>query len=118
MTPTKAMLVPAKQSLQVQRLIEEERIKEERMQEVLILLQHLFEREKATLKMIINCLYDVALINAKQKVRSRPLKGLLRFFARGAKPLLRPAGLLWVQRACPKLITDWLYSQVSFEKES
>lgn len=117
---TSVMLTPAKKPVKVQRLIDEERIREERMeqermQDVLLLLGHLAEREEATVKIILDCLYDVGSANLiNQKFRYRPLNRLMKSIAGMSKPVFRVFALRWFKRNCPKLITDWLHSKVTF----
>jgi hypothetical protein len=43
--------------------IEEEQREQEKLREMLILLQQLFQREEATAKGIIECLYDIGTVN-------------------------------------------------------
>jgi len=115
-TPTKAVLVPAKEAPKVQKLLEEERLKEKRMQDVLLLLQNLVEREKATIMLIIDCLYDVATINlANQKVPQRRLNGFTKWFAMKIKSVAKAGAWWWFKGNVPQLVADWLRSKVSFE---
>lgn len=96
----------------------EERMEADRMRDVLLLLESLFDREEITAKIILDCLYDVGsmhLIN--QKAPCRRLRGVMKFIARMAKPAFRFFALRWFKQTCPKLIADWLHSQVSFQKQ-
>jgi hypothetical protein len=36
--------------------------------------------------------------------------------ARNSKPLFRAIAIVWFKKNCPKLITTWLHSQVTFDK--
>ena len=47
--------------------LDEERMKQQRMRDVMLLLESLFEREETTVKMIIDCLYDVGSVNLINK---------------------------------------------------
>ncbi|MGG6297934.1 hypothetical protein ACQ4M4_26365 [Leptolyngbya sp. AN02str] len=97
---------------------EEIREQRERMQDVMLMLDNMFRREEITLKLIIDNLYDVGVANIiHQKLKSRPLKRLSRGAAQLSKPLARRFAARWVQKNCPKLIADWLYSKVKFEAE-
>lgn len=111
------MLVPAEKSvkLQLEQRLEEERIKEERIHDVLLLLDNLVEREEPTVKMILDRLYDVGSINLiNKKVGFRPMNRLLKAIARLSKPAFRAVAWRWFKRNCPQLITEWLRTKVSF----
>ncbi|MEM9908583.1 MAG: hypothetical protein AAF921_26595 [Cyanobacteria bacterium P01_D01_bin.44] len=96
-------------------LIREKQIEEERMQDVQLLLENLFQREEATLKIIVNCLYDVGSTNLiNQRFRCRPLNRLMKWIARFTKPGFHFFALRWSKKNAPKMIADWLHSQVSF----
>ena len=90
-------------------------IEAERIQEVLILLKSLIAREEATIKLIIDCLYDIGHVNLiNKKVRFRPFNAIAKFAARKSKPLAKRYAWRWFMRNCPQLITRWLYSKVQF----
>lgn len=94
---------------------EESHVELERMQNVLLLLDNLAQREEATVKSILDCLYDVGsarLIN--QKVNVKVLRGPLKGIARFSKPVFRIFALRWFKRNFPRLTTHWLYKQVRF----
>lgn len=100
---------------------EEKNQQEDRLHEILILLQQLFQREEATAKRIIECLYDIGTVNFINKnIRLFPFNSLLKYIIRFPKPVAKILGLkLYLQPKCPKLITDWLYTLVEFkEKDS
>lgn len=93
----------------------EQQIEEERMRDVEVLLESLFLREEVTLRLIIDCLYDVGAVNlVNRRVRSRPLNRLMKMIARWSKPICRPLVLRWSKKNCPRMITTWLHSQVRF----
>lgn len=103
-------------SVKIQTISQEERAKQERMRDVLLLLQQLVEREEITLKLIIDCLYDVGSINiVNQKFANRPLNRLMRAIAAMSKPVLRILALRWVKKNLPTLLTNWLENKVSFK---
>lgn len=109
------MLARTDKSTQVQKLLEEKRIEEERMHEVSLLLQNLIEREERSIKMVISCLYDVGTVNIiNNKFRARPLNRTLKSISRMSKPAAKVAGYWWFKRNCPQLITDWLLTKVTF----
>lgn len=111
------MLVPAEKSvkLQLEKRLEEERIKEERMHDVLLLLDNLVQREEATVKIILDCLYEVGSINIiNQKVGFRPMNRFLKAIARLTKPAFRAVAWRWFKGNCPQLITEWLRTKVTF----
>jgi hypothetical protein len=94
---------------------EDDHLKQQRMTEVLLLLDGLVEREEATVKMILDCLYDVGSINLINKKFPRPpLNRLLRAIARFTKPVFKIYALYWFKKNCPRLITNWLGSKVKF----
>jgi hypothetical protein len=94
---------------------EEELLKQQRMQEVLLLLDSLFQREEITLKIIIDCLYDVGSINLiNKKFHRRHLNFVMKAIARFSKPVFKIYALYWVKKNTPKLITNWLASKVKF----
>jgi hypothetical protein len=39
----------------------------------------------------------------------------MKLIARMSKPVFRTLALNWFKKNCPKLITDWLHTKVSFE---
>jgi hypothetical protein len=94
-------------------------LEEERMKNILLLLEHLFEREDTTVKLVLEYLYEVGSIRIIDKnIHIGFLNRSLKSVARMSKPVFKIAGLYWFQRNCPKLITDWLYSLVMFEEET
>lgn len=92
---------------------------EQKLQEILLLLDQLFKREEATAKSIIGCLYDIATINLINKYC--PLWGInptLKYLRRFPRPVAKNLGLkLYLQPNCPQLITDWLYTLVEFPEQ-
>lgn len=87
----------------------------ERMQDVFLLLDNLAKREEATVKAVLDCLYEVGstrLIN--QRVNVKALRAPLKSIARLSKPVFRLFALRWFKRNCPRLVTEWLFNQVRF----
>ena len=91
----------------------------DRMRDVLLMLEGLVNREETTAKIILDCLYDVGSVHLiNQKTPCRHLTGMMKLIARLSKPAFRFFALRWFKRTCPRLITDWLHSQVMFQKLS
>lgn len=96
-------------------VIREQRLEDERMHDVELLLESLFRREEVTLRLIADCLYDVGSTNLlNQRVQSRPLNRFMKVIARRSKPIFRFFMLRWTRKNCPQLIATWLHSQVKF----
>ncbi|MFM2061187.1 MAG: hypothetical protein RLZZ507_857 [Cyanobacteriota bacterium] len=90
---------------------------EQLMQDVLLLLENMIYREEATVKLILNCLYDAGATNLiNQKFQSGTLKKTLKSIAKMSKPAFRMIAWQWFKKNCPKLITDWLRSQIEFKR--
>ena len=91
----------------------------DRMRDVLLMLEGLVNREEPTAKIILDCLYDVGSVHLiNQKTPCRHLTGMMKLIARLSKPAFRFFALRWFKRTCPKLIAEWLHSQVMFQKLS
>lgn len=96
-------------------VVREQQIEDDRMRDVELLLESLFLREEVTLRLIVDCLYDVGSMNlVNKRVRSRPLNQIMKLIARHSKPVFRPFMLRWSRKNCPRMIADWLHSQVRF----
>lgn len=109
------MLTYPNESIEVQAISEEEREKKERMRDVFLLVQQLVEREEVTLKLIIDCLYDVGSINlVNKKFHKQPLNRFMKAIATMSKPVVRVVAMQWVKKNLPKLLTNWLERKVSF----
>lgn len=114
-TKTVKAIKPTKQQIIETEVLKEELVKQAKMDDVLLLLQSMVDREEETVKKILDCLYEVGHINLiNKKFRTRPLNRLMKAIARMSKPLFRFAGFYWFKRNCPQLITDWLATKVSF----
>lgn len=88
------------------------------MDEMLLTLDHLFEREEATAKIVLAALYDMGAENIYyRQLRSRILRGAFRPVTKISKPVFLFFGLRWFKANCPFLIADWLRSLVEFEKQ-
>jgi len=103
---------PSKKAVDLPKFYEEER-----MRDVLLLVEHLAEQEIVTIKFIASCLYDVGSVNIiDQKFSARFLNAPMRAIARRSKGAFIALALRWFKRNVPLLITNWLYDQVSFNK--
>lgn len=95
-----------------------EAVENKSMDEMLLTLEHLFEREEATAKIVLAALYDMGVENIYyRQLRSRILRGVFRPVTKVSKPVFLFFGLRWFKANCPFLIADWLRSLVEFEKE-
>ena len=95
--------------------IRERQIEDDRMRDVELLLESLFLREEVTLRLVLDCLYDVGSMNlVNRRVQSRPLNRIMKEIARLSKPAFRPFMLRWSRKNCPHLIAEYLHSQVRF----
>lgn len=112
--PERIVKLSRKERLEIERL-QEQRLREQRMRDVVLILENLFTREEATVKLILECLYDVGSANLiNKKVRFRPLNRLVKAIASMTKPVFRIVGFRWFKNNCPQLIADWLESKVTF----
>ncbi|OSO93014.1 hypothetical protein B7O87_06025 [Cylindrospermopsis raciborskii CENA303] len=106
-------------SNQFGKLSTEAQLEKKLMQDVLILLSSMFEREESTVKLILNCLYDVGATNLiNQKFRYGTLNKTLKWISKRSKPAFRLVAWQWFRKNCPQLITDWLYGQIEFKPVS
>jgi hypothetical protein len=111
----KIISVPSQAITNLSATSERSRIEAERIQEVLILLTSLIAREEATIKLIIDCLYDIGYVNLiNKKVRFRSLNSIAKFIAKRSKPLAKVFAWRWFVKNCPQLIAKWLYVKVKF----
>lgn len=93
--------------------LDEKRLIAERRQDVLLLLQHLVRHEETTVKLILECLYDIGAIKLiDRKVTMQPANRVVKKLARLSRPAFRIYALRWFQKNCPELIANWLYGKV------
>ncbi|AFY68819.1 hypothetical protein Pse7367_0511 [Thalassoporum mexicanum PCC 7367] len=100
---------------------EKQRREAEAMHDIMLLLEHMTQREKVTIELIVDRLYDVGATNLiEQKIHSQRLQKTIKPIARSpmSKSAVRIAAWYWFKQNCPKLITDWLYTKVSFGADS
>ncbi|MDV2993178.1 MAG: hypothetical protein N4J56_002832 [Chroococcidiopsis sp. SAG 2025] len=94
----------------------EKQMEAERMHDVLLLLQNLSNDQEATIKLIIDCLYDAGAVNLiNQKIQFRPLNRMTKSVARISKPVFRNIAWYWFRRNCPQLIVNWLLIKITFQ---
>jgi hypothetical protein len=93
-----------------------QQLEEQRMRDVRLLLLNLSENEEATIKLVLDCLYDIGAVNfINQKFRYRPFNRVMKSIAGMSKPIFRIYAWHWFRKNCPQLIANWLYTQVAFE---
>ncbi|MDJ0620566.1 MAG: hypothetical protein QNJ63_28170 [Calothrix sp. MO_192.B10] len=106
-----------KQSQELTTKVLERQKQEEIMHDILILLDNLITREEATVKLIVNSLYDVGSVNLiNQKFRSRTFNKTLKLISRVSKPAFKIIAWRWVKKNSPRLITNWMQRKVAFEQ--
>lgn len=94
----------------------EKQMEAERMHDVLLLLQNLSNDQEATIKLIIDCLYDAGAVNIiNQKIQFRPLNRMTKSVARISKPVFRNVAWYWFRQNCPQLIVNWLLTKITFQ---
>ena len=92
---------------------------QERMQDVQLLLDNLFRREEATVRMVLDCLLDVGSNHwIYQNVRAHTGQKVLKGTVWSLQPMAKAIAMAWFKRNVPELLTTWLYSQVIFESDS
>jgi hypothetical protein len=88
----------------------------EAMHDILLLLEHMTQREKVTVELIVDRLYDVGATNLiEHKIHSQRLQKTVKPIAKLSKSAFRIIAWYWFKQNCPQLITDWLYTKITFE---
>ncbi len=104
--------------MKIEKTSVEKSMEEQGMGDILLLLEHLAQRETITVKLILDRLYDVGSVNLiNKKFRSRTLNKTMKLITKTSKPVFKVIALRWFQQNCPKLIADWLHEKVSFPQE-
>lgn len=99
--------------------LKKQAIEEERIHDILLMLDHLVRHEEVTIKFILNNLYDIGSVNLiDERVRFVPLNNTMRLIAVFSKPIFRIIALRWFKKNGPELITNWLRRKVSFKAAS
>jgi hypothetical protein len=95
-----------------------EKAREEKLiNELLLLVKTLIYEEESTIKLIIECLYDIGSTNlVNQKVKLTTLNRSLKFITKQSKPVFKIVAWHWFKNNCPTLITGWLHSKVEFPR--
>jgi hypothetical protein len=100
-------------------LAKDAQMEADRMQDVVLLLQRLSEHDEATLRLIMDCLYDIGSVHwANQHLPNPALNHLMRGVARMSKPVFRVFAVKWFQKYCPQMIADWLYTVATFQTQT
>ena len=94
-------------------------LEDARLHDVYLLLEHLFEREEVTVKLLLDCLYDTGSVNLiNTKFKSRFANGTMKSVARLSKPAFRVVAWHWFKSNCPQILTDWLRGKITFQSAS
>ena len=73
-------------------------------------------KEEVTIKLIIDCLYDVGVVNIiNKKITNRPLNRFAKFMAGTPKPIIKIIAWRWVKKNLPGRLTNWLYNKLKFK---
>ncbi len=111
-----AITKSSKKLVKTQQRLEEAGREQERINNILLLLENLIDREEITVTRILDCLYDVGSVNLiNKKIPVQLLNSMMKFIARLSKPAFRMVALYWFKKNCPQLITNWLHKKVSFK---
>lgn len=104
--------------MKIEKTSAEKSMEEQRMRDILLLLEHLAQRETITVNLILDRLYDMGSVNLiNKKFRSRTLNKTMKLITKTSKPVFKVIALRWFQKNCPKLIADLLHEKVSFPQE-
>lgn len=94
----------------------EQRLKKERLHDIELLLQDMFIREEATVKLIFDSLYDIGAINIiNKKITFPPLNRFLKSVVGLPKPIAKIFLFRWFVANCPALLANWLNGKVKFK---
>ena len=116
MTTNKIVTVPTQQMFELATSSSQSQVEIDSIRSVSILLTSLVAREEATIKLIIDCLYDIGTVNLiDTKIRWRSLSVIAKLIVRMSKPVLRIFAWRWFRKNCPQLITNWLFIKVKFQ---
>jgi len=92
----------------------EKLFKEQRMRDLFLLIENLALQEEATIKLIIDCLYDVGMINlVNKKIKHKSANKIVKFFIKYPKPFAKYVAWLWVKDKVPQKLTNWLQRKIS-----
>ncbi|NJN48770.1 MAG: hypothetical protein HC805_01915 [Alkalinema sp. RL_2_19] len=100
------------------KLAKDAQMEAERMHDVVLLLERLAAHDETTVRLIMDCLYDVGSVHyANQKLPNPMLNQLMRAMTRMSKPVFRLFAVKWFQKNCPQMIADWLYTVATFQAQ-
>jgi hypothetical protein len=109
------MLAYPEKTAPICRIAEKTKMQQDKMRDVLLLLQQLVEKEEVTVRLILDCLYDIGSVNLIDKnFHTQPLNRLMKSIATMTKPVFRVFAVRWFKRNCPQMIAEWLHEQVAF----
>ncbi len=101
------------------KLAKDAEMEADRMEDVVLLLRRLAEHDETTVRLLMDCLYDVGSVHwANQHLPNPMLNQLMRRVARMSKPVFRVFAVKWFQKNCPQMIADWLYTVVTFQPQT
>ncbi|MBE9223125.1 hypothetical protein IQ215_10505 [Cyanobacterium stanieri LEGE 03274] len=93
---------------------QEKRFQEQRMKDLLLLIENLALKEEATIKLIIECLYDVGMINLiNKKIKHPSANKIVKRFISLPKPIAKVVAWRWLKKNLPIKLTNWLGRKVS-----
>lgn len=111
------MSQPVKKSNGITQEATEKAREEKLINELLVLVKTLIYEEESTIKLIIECLYDMGSTNlVNQKVQLTTFNRSLKFITKLSKPIFKIVAWHWFKNNCPTLITGWLHSKVEFPR--
>ncbi|MEO1374386.1 MAG: hypothetical protein AAFW70_08725 [Cyanobacteria bacterium J06635_10] len=100
-------------------LVAEQHLDEQRLHDMLLLLESMVHREELTIKPILDYLYDIASHNLiNNKCNSLTVNKTLKLIAKMPKSAFKIIAWHWFKKNCPQLIVNWLQEQVTFNKEA
>jgi len=95
---------------------EEKTFQKERLRDISLLLENITLKEEATIKLIIDCLYDIGMINLiNKKIPNKRINQLAKFLIKTPKPLVKIVAWRWVKKNLPTKVTNWLNNKVKFK---
>lgn len=95
---------------------EEKSFQEQRLRDIYLLLENITLQEETSIKLIIESLYDIGVINLiNKKIPNGPLNNLAKFLSGTPKPLVKIIAWQWVKKNLPNKVSNWLYNKVKFK---
>ena len=111
------MLISTKKSIDLSQLLQSKNFEEKRMHDVFLILENLVTREELNIRLILDCLYDVAIANLiERQFHHRTLKGSLKIIAKISKPAFKEIAWRWLRKKIPQLITNLLHEEVTYRQ--